>query len=309
VIVSHLYDTSVNNSYNVLLTVIDNNGASAQASINISFSVNPIIDNTDTAHTSVVGTWTAGTSVSGYYGSNYQFRSAGTGTNKFNWIPAITRSGTYEIFARWTIGTNRATNAKYTVTNHTGSILPVEVNQQLNNGIWISLGKYSFIAGGTAQITLSDNANGYVIADAVKLVYINEYLDKVVDNTDNNTSKTGTWTASTSTSGYYGINYNSHAAGAGTNKFNWMPAITTSGTYEVYARWTASTNRATNAKYTVTNHTGSALPVEVNQKLNNGVWVSLGKYSFIDGGTAQVTLSDNANGYVIADAVKFVFAD
>ncbi|MDP2923941.1 MAG: xanthan lyase, partial [Candidatus Omnitrophota bacterium] len=103
------------------------------------------------------------------YGTNYQYRFAGTGTNKFTWLPTITTSGTYEVFARWTSYSNRATNAKYTITNHTGSSAPVEVNQQANNGVWMSLGKHSFQAGGTAQISLSDNANGIVIADAVKL--------------------------------------------------------------------------------------------------------------------------------------------
>jgi hypothetical protein len=248
--------------------------------------------------------------VSGYYGTNYQTSAAGTGNYKFNWMPAIPTSGTYKVYARWTADSSRADNAKYMVTNQTGSMLPVEVNQKLNNGAWVCLGKYSFIAGGTAQVSLSDNANGYVVADAVKFVYMDEHIDKIVDNNDTAyTSAVGTWSFSTSVSGYYGTNYQTRAAGTGNYKFNWMPVITTSGTYEVYARWTAGSNRADNAKYTVTNHTGSMLPVQVNQKLNNGVWVSLGKYSFITGGTAQVTLSDNANGYVIADAVKLVLTD
>ncbi|MFA5119243.1 MAG: hypothetical protein WC695_10460, partial [Candidatus Omnitrophota bacterium] len=183
-----------------------------------------------------------------------------------------------------------------------------EVNQQLNNGVWVSLGKHSFTAAGTAQVSLSDNANGLVIADAVKLVYINSQTDVVVDNTDSNTSRVGSWTVSTNTAGYYGTNYEYRTAGTGVNKFTWSPVVSASGTYEVFARWTAFSNRATNAKYTVTNNSGSST-VEVNQQLNNGVWVSLGKHSFTAAGTAQVSLSDNANGLVIADAVRVVLQD
>jgi len=42
------------------------------------------------------------------------------------------------------------------------------VNQQANGGTWKLLGTYSFDAG-TATVRLTDNANGYVIADVVML--------------------------------------------------------------------------------------------------------------------------------------------
>jgi RHS repeat-associated protein len=111
----------------------------------------------------------------------------------------------------------------------------------------------------------------------------------------------GTWPASTSVSGYYGTNYQTHAAGTGTNTFTWTLNVATAGTYEVYARWTAYPNRATNAKYTVT-YSGGSDTVTMNQQANTATWQLLGTYSF-DAGNATITLSDDANGYVIADAV------
>jgi len=124
-----------------------------------------IIDNTDTTHTIAIGTWAASTSSPGYYGTNYQYRNAGTGTKKFLWKPNIVISGTYEIFARWAAKSNRATNAKYTVTGYA----PVEVNQQLDGGKWVSIGQYNLPVGSTSNIELNDNANGIVVADAVKV--------------------------------------------------------------------------------------------------------------------------------------------
>ena len=69
----------------------------------------------------------------------------------------------------------------------------------------------------------------------------------------------------------------------------------------MYARWTAYPNRASNAKYAVT-HSGGQDTVTVSQQANTGTWQLLGTYSF-DAGAATVSLSDDAKGYVIADAV------
>jgi hypothetical protein len=44
-----------------------------------------------------------------------------------------------------------------------------------------------------------------------------------------------------------------------------------------------------------------------NQQQNNNTWVLLGTYFFNAGTSGNVTLRDDAaNGYVMADAVKFV---
>ena len=121
----------------------------------------------------------------------------------------------------------------------------------------------------------------------------------VADNTSG--VAVGTWPASTSVTGYYGTNYQPHAAGTGTESFTWSLNVATAGTYEVYARWTAHPNRASDAKYTVS-HAGGQDLVSISQQANTGSWQLLGTYSF-DAGPATISLSDEANGYVIADAV------
>lgn len=117
-------------------------------------------------------------------------------------------------------------------------------------------------------------------------------------------SFTGTWPTSTSVGGYYATNYQHHTAGTGTNSFSWTLNVASSGTFEVYARWTQHPNRATNAKYTV-NHAAGASVVTVNQAQGGGNWQLLGAWTF-DAGPTIVSLSDDANGYVIADAVMIV---
>jgi len=123
----------------------------------------------------------------------------------------------------------------------------------------------------------------------------------VVDNTDAGANATGTWPSSTGAPGYLGANYASHAAGTGANAFTWSLPVAQAGSYQVFARWTASTNRATNATYAIATASGSVM-VSVNQQVNGGSWQPLGTFA-LAAGTTTVTLTDQANGYVIADAV------
>jgi len=126
------------------------------------------------------------------------------------------------------------------------------------------LGTYSFNAG-NATVSLTDQANGYVIADAIMMA----------------------------------------SPGAPPNTATWTPNVPATGTYQVYARWTANPNRATDAKYTVVHAGGSTLHT-VNQQANGGAWNLLGTYTLNPGTAHKVFLTDQANGYVIADAIRLV---
>jgi len=93
----------------------------------------------------------------------------GSAPNSAIWTPNVPQAGSYQVYAWWTAGANRATNATYTITNAQGST-PVAVNQQASGGTWNLLGTFAFAPGTSDTITLTDQANGYVIADAVRLV-------------------------------------------------------------------------------------------------------------------------------------------
>lgn len=130
--------------------------------------------------------------------------------------------------------------------------------------------------------------------------------DYITDNSDAAYYVEGNWTSSTASSGYLGDDYDVIARGSGNNHavFN----IETIQEYEVSARWTAHSNRASNAKFVIHHIDDSGQlvtdTVTVNQRENGGKWVQLGIYR-MSNLTGRVTLSDDANGYVIADAVRF----
>jgi len=130
----------------------------------------------------------------------------------------------------------------------------------------------------------------------------------VVDNTDpSNVVLTGAWTTSTATSGYYLTNYiNDGNTAKGTKSVSFKPPITISGNYEVYARWTAGTNRATNVPIDIVKSDGTASTVVVNQQTNGSQWNLLGTFS-LDPSNAEVLVrTTGTDGYVIADAVYVI---
>ncbi len=132
-------------------------------------------------------------------------------------------------------------------------------------------------------------------------------LEYIVDNTSSGFSASSNWWTSTSTPGYYGTNYHVRATAAVSDAAQWSVSLPASGSYKVYARWTAGSNRASSAPYQIT-HSSGTTTVNVNQQQNNGTWVYLGQWNFNSGTAVRVKLScwTTAGYYVVADAVKLV---
>jgi RHS repeat-associated protein len=129
-----------------------------------------LADNSDAQNTSAVGTWNTTSTGTGFQGYDYATHGGGTGANTFTWNTVIPQDGNYTVYVKYPSVSNAASNAQYTV-NYNGGSTTVTVNQTTNAGNWISLGKFAFSATGSGQrVTLSDNANGTVVADAVKVV-------------------------------------------------------------------------------------------------------------------------------------------
>ncbi|MFE3455772.1 DNRLRE domain-containing protein [Nonomuraea sp. NPDC059194] len=142
-------------------------------------------DNSDTGQVTAVGSWTLGgtgsgsssnivgptlatSATSGFVGYDYATAPAGTGQSSFTWGLNTPTPGSYKVQVKYPAGAS-ATNAKYTV-KHDGGQQVVTVDQTKNTGDWVDLGSFAFTAGNAHAITLTDEANGSVVADAVKLV-------------------------------------------------------------------------------------------------------------------------------------------
>jgi hypothetical protein len=164
------------------------------------------------------------------------------------WSFTPSSTGAHRVYAKWPASATHTTEAKFTIAHASGST-EVHVNQRVNGGTWVHLGSFAMNASTAYSIALTDNANGAVAADAVRVVPV----------------------------------------AANSDKFAWTPTIPASGSYDVYARWVASSANAGAADYVVT-HAGGPSTVTVNQKQNGGQWVKLGTYSFTPSAGHKVEL-------------------
>ncbi len=133
----------------------------------------------------------------------------------------------------------------------------------------------------------------------------------IMDDGDPGYSQTAGWTNLTNTLAYQ-LDYNYHAAGTGTGAATWTFGDIPTGSYQVFAHWIPFSNWATNAPFTVLDGANALGTVLVSQQQaptgdqSNGItWQSLGTFQ-TSSGTLAVRLDDNANGFVIADAIRIV---
>lgn len=123
------------------------------------------------------------------------------------------------------------------------------------------------------------------------------------------------WTSLSSSSAYQGRSLVGTSGSASTVR--WAAHLPEAGTMNVYARWSATADRAANATYAIDAADGRHL-VTVDQRSRGGEWVALGSYSFAAGQAAIVTLGGavdafggavdtlgGAAGTLSADAVWF----
>ena len=123
------------------------------------------------------------------------------------------------------------------------------------------------------------------------------------------TTNSGGWTPGSNAGGWNG---NYLLDGIGVNKptrwVRYAPTLPTNGTYEVYAWWVESSNRATNTIYDIV-HASGTNRVLVNQRLSSGGWYKLVTTNFVQGQTNGVIIRNDGtptNNYVGADGIRFL---
>ncbi|MFG3475022.1 DNRLRE domain-containing protein [Streptomyces sp. NPDC047980] len=130
-----------------------------------------VVDSTDIHNTATQGNWDASQAL-GQWGYDVRTNPKGTGADTFAWQLNIPQDGTYEVFVRHGDVTGAATDAPFKITHSAGETTRT-VNQATGSGTWVSLGSYAFTESGTQKVTLTDAANGTVVADGIKLVRAN----------------------------------------------------------------------------------------------------------------------------------------
>lgn len=125
----------------------------------------------------------------------------------------------------------------------------------------------------------------------------------IVDNSSAGFTASANWSTGTSATDKYGADYRYRSTAAVSDPAQWSATISSSGTYSIYAWWSAGSNRSATASYVLPD--GSS--VSKNQQANGGTWQLLGSQSLATG--AQVTKLScwTTTGFIVlADAVKYV---
>jgi hypothetical protein len=127
-----------------------------------------ILNNTQATY---VGSWTSYTGAG--YDNSQHYIAAGTGSATATYAFTGLAAGEYQVSATWPAASNHATNTPYAFYNGSTAAGGVTVNQSAAptangpNGFQV-LGTVN-VSSGTMNVVISNNANNYVIADAVEI--------------------------------------------------------------------------------------------------------------------------------------------
>ncbi len=161
---------------------------------------------------------------------------------------------------------------------------------------------------GTAEIVNNSTANvqiGFNVDD--KETEKPRDRGIIIDNADEDAFVTeGEWHDAAIIGDYEGTTVWAFA-GKGECKATWTPDLPHKGPYDVYIWFGPDPidDHATNMPVTV-NHLDGSDVLKINLKENHSQWNLLGRFKFADGRSGSVTVTNEANGNVLADAVKFV---
>ncbi|MDH7482032.1 MAG: hypothetical protein QHH26_08695, partial [Armatimonadota bacterium] len=238
------------------------------------------------------GVWSTGTSATDKYGADYYFASSAVSEGKTaTWRPNFAFGGSYDVYAWWPAGTNRAPNAPYTVAWSGGSQV-VQMNQQSNGGQWNSLVSSKTFAmgtGGYVRLSNGTGQTGYVVmADAVRWVTLS--VDTVAPSVPTNVAANPvsctqinlTWNASTDNVaiGGYKIYRNGVQVGtsAATSYSDTDCSPGTTYTYRVSAYDTAGNESAQSSQVAATtpgDTTAPSVPTNLSANAVSGTQVDL----------------------------------
>ncbi len=145
---------------------------SGKATATISITGDLILDDGDVGFATAGAGWAPYTQ--GYQG-DVRFAAAGNGSNIASWTFHVT-PGLYRIAATWSREGNRASDAPFTLKDGATSLSTILVNQKIApndftaDGVtWKYLGAAYSLVGSSLTVELSNLANGYVIADAIRV--------------------------------------------------------------------------------------------------------------------------------------------
>lgn len=130
-------------------------------------------DDSEPAFAVLSGTWGQANHPNAHQGGA-RFARPGIGSGKAGWrVDALVPPGLYDVFVfrfEHRRSAAMATDARFRVRHRDGTTGAILVDQSTPGSEWVLLGRFPFDASRAQGVMVSDGANGYVIADAVRFV-------------------------------------------------------------------------------------------------------------------------------------------
>jgi subtilisin family serine protease len=158
--------------WQLAVRVEDSRGLSDQRDFALSVLAAPdeiVIDN-DTDGTSSVGDWALNSNI--YY-LHYQgaARVSDILNATYRFTPVIPSGGRWRAYAWWSAWSDRSSRVQYGIA-HAAGVTNVDVDQRSGGNRWNPLGVFTFAPGTAGSVQLQNLASGYAMADAVRLVWV-----------------------------------------------------------------------------------------------------------------------------------------
>jgi hypothetical protein len=124
-------------------------------------------------------------------------------------------------------------------------------------------------------------------------------------NDEGCTIASGSWSTYIRPEHSYGESYFASTSGQGENRIRWAPYLPKDGCYSVYVWYAADPQSAAHVPYDI-HFFGGNEKVYIDQRLQASQWVFLGTFRFAGGQSGYVELSNDTDGIIAADAVRFI---
>jgi ABC-type polysaccharide/polyol phosphate transport system ATPase subunit len=223
--------------------------------------------------------------------------------------------GRYEVRATWQPGEGHASNAPYRLFDGAGPLATVRVNQRMapfgthdGQATFQILGCHR-VESGWLRVVLGDDADWPVQAGSLRVAEAPEDGPLLCANGQEGYSETGNGWRTHWGRGGFSNRYSYVAPGDGTEAAQWQMTRLARGSYDVFATWQAHANRASNAPFHLIGDGEPARTVRINQQqapadieVHGTLFARLGRVVVGDG-ILRVVLRNDADGYVIADAI------
>ncbi|TYP79394.1 Ig-like domain-containing protein [Paenibacillus methanolicus] len=247
---------------------------------------------------------------------NFALNTSRDGQAAVTYTPSIPLPGMYEIY-EWHHSTNNATTKAPFTVHHARGTSEIKVAQSSDlGGKWNSIGTYSFDAGSTGSVVISNGfesgTGNFILADGLKFVWRGSDIpvEIVMDNKDSSgvVFSDSTWRNTGVNTGAHKGDFALNTTKGGLSSATYTPAIPMNGMYEVY-EWHHSTAGPTDAPFMI-RHAAVTEPikVDVDQSKNGGKWNKIGTYPFLAGTTGSVAIvnGNKTSNFILADGIKFV---